>query len=75
MSLIDLKSSLLPAGRAAEAAERWREAARVAWERWEVFLGAEPETRAFAFASYTAALDAEESAAAAMARLVASRAA
>jgi hypothetical protein len=75
MSLIDLTSSLLPAGRVAQAAQRWREAARVATARWQVFLAAKAETRAFVFASYVAALDAEEIAAAALARLVASHAA
>jgi hypothetical protein len=69
MSLIDRNKSLVPARRVARAARRWRYAAHLVWTRWEVFLGAEPEARAFAFASYTAALDAEETAAAAMARL------
>jgi hypothetical protein len=73
MSVID--AALLGAGRLARARKQWRDAARVVSARWEVFLAAEPETRAFAFASYTAALDAEEAAAAAMATLVSSRAA
>ena len=42
---------------------RWRDAANVAAARWEVFLDAEAEVRGFAFASYVAALDAEEAAA------------
>jgi hypothetical protein len=42
---------------------RWRDAANVAAARWEVFLDAEAEVRRFAFASYVAALDAEEAAA------------
>jgi hypothetical protein len=37
--------------------------------RWPVFLEAEPESRAWAFACYVAALDAEEAAAADMAAL------
>jgi hypothetical protein len=75
MSLIDLAGSLLPAGRVAQAAQSWREAVRVATARWDVFRGVEPETRTFAFAYCTAALDAEEKAAAAVARLVTSQAA
>ena len=46
------------------ALETWREAAGLVANRWEVFLEAEPETRAQAFASYVVALDAEEVAAA-----------
>ena len=42
---------------------RWRDAANVAAARWEVSLDAETEVRGFAFASYVAALDAEEAAA------------
>ena len=49
----------------------WRDAARVVWARWDVFLRCEAHTRAFAFASYVTALDAEEAAAAEMARLLA----
>lgn len=47
-----------------EALETWRAAARLVSARWERFLGAEPEMRVFAFASYVAALDSEEAAAA-----------
>jgi hypothetical protein len=47
----------------AEALEVWREAEELVSTRWDVFLGAEPEARRFAFASYVAALDAEEAAA------------
>jgi hypothetical protein len=75
MSLIGRRTSLLGASPLALASERWRDAARVVWTRWDVFLGAEPQMRAFAFESYTAALDAEETAAAAMARLLPSNAA
>ena len=54
----------------AEAHARWRETARLVALRWDGFLGSEPESRAFAFASYVAALDAEEAAAAEMSRLL-----
>ncbi|MBV9417047.1 MAG: hypothetical protein JO363_18830 [Solirubrobacterales bacterium] len=47
-----------------EALETWRAAARVVSLRWDRFLRAEPEMRVFAFASYVAALDAEDTAAA-----------
>jgi hypothetical protein len=43
--------------------EAWRDAADLVWERWTAYLAAEPEARTFAFASYLAALDAEEAAA------------
>jgi hypothetical protein len=52
-----------------EALETWRAAARLASARWERFLGAEPEMRVIAFASYVAALDSEEAAAADLADL------
>ena len=51
-----------------EALESWREAARLASDRWHGFIGAEPEMRGFAFASYVAALDSEEAAAADLAQ-------
>jgi hypothetical protein len=57
------------------AHEIWRDAASLVATRWEVFLESEPETRAWAFASYVAALDAEEAAAADMAALSSSIAA
>src|SRR5258708_34328100 len=47
----------------------WREAAELVSARWAVFVEAEPEERRGALASYTAALDAEEAAAAAITRL------
>ena len=59
----------------ARALETWREAASLVANRWQSFLDAERESRAFAFASYVAALDAEEAAAADMAALVSSAAA
>jgi len=48
----------------AEALEVWRAAADLVSTRWRTFLEAEPESRRWAFASYVAALDAEEAAAA-----------
>ncbi|MFZ0379341.1 MAG: hypothetical protein WAL38_16055, partial [Solirubrobacteraceae bacterium] len=52
-----------------EALETWRAAARLVSTRWERFLHAEPQMRIFAFASYVAALDCEEAAAAHLAAL------
>jgi hypothetical protein len=57
------------------ALESWREAASLVATRWRNFLDAEPESRAFAFASYVAALDAEEAAAAELAAFPSSLAA
>ena len=57
------------------ALETWREAASLVATRWQVFLEAERESRAWAFASYVAALDAEEAAAFEMEALPASLAA
>ena len=48
----------------------WREAAELVSARWRMCLDAEPQSRAFAFASYRSALDAEEAAAADMAALL-----
>jgi hypothetical protein len=53
----------------ARALETWREAADLVGTRWDAFLEAEPEQRAWAFRAYVAALDAEEAAAAEMAAL------
>ena len=53
----------------AEALETWREAASLVRLRWRAFLEARPASRSQAFASYVAALDAEEAAAADMAVL------
>ena len=47
----------------AQVLEVWRDAEQLVSTRWDVFLKAEPEARRFAFASYVAALDAEEAAA------------
>ena len=51
----------------ARSLETWRGAASLVATRWQNFLDAERQTRAFAFASYVAALDAEEAAAAELA--------
>ena len=53
----------------ARALEVWRDAEQLVSIRWEVFRKAEPDARRFAFASYLAALDAEEFAAAELASL------
>ena len=52
-----------------EALETWRAAAHLVATRWDRFLHAEPEMGVFAFASYVAALDSEEAAAADLAAL------
>lgn len=54
----------------AQALNEWREAARLVSTRWATFLQAEPQGRTFAFASYIAALDAEEAAAAQVAAVL-----
>ena len=53
----------------------WREAAELVSSRWQTYLDVEPQGRAFAFASYLSALDAEEAAAAGMCALVSQAAA
>jgi hypothetical protein len=52
-----------------QALETWREAASLVRIRWQAFLEAEASSASRAFASYVAALDAEEAAAAEMAAL------
>ena len=59
---------LLHRARATRARHAWREAARLVSVRWAMFLSAEAQTREFAFASYVAALNAEETAAAELAK-------
>jgi DNA-binding transcriptional LysR family regulator len=54
----------------AQALEVWREAEQLVSTRWEAFVKAEPQTRRWAFASYVAALDAEEAAATELASLI-----
>jgi hypothetical protein len=68
-------TQVLAARDRAQALDVWREAAKLVSTRWQRFLVAEPEGRHWAFASYVAALDAEEAAAAEMAGLVAAMAA
>ena len=51
------------------ALEAWRDAEQLVSTRWHAFLEAEPETRRWAFASYVAALDAEDAAATQLAAL------
>ena len=51
------------------ALETWREAASLVWIRWRVFREADSVSRPWAFASYVAALDAEEAAATEVAAL------
>jgi hypothetical protein len=55
--------------RRAEALEVWRDAEQLVSTRWNAFLTAEADARRFAFASYVAALDAEEAAATELAML------
>jgi hypothetical protein len=59
----------------ARALETWRDAASLVATRWRLFVEAEPGSRSYAFASYQAALDAEEAAADDMAALSPSMAA
>lgn len=65
----DRITQVLTARGQAEALDAWREAADLVATRWQLFLEAESEGRQWAFASYVAALDAEEAAAAEMAAL------
>jgi hypothetical protein len=60
---------VLTARSQAEALDAWRETSNLVSTRWQLFLEAEAEGRQWAFASYVAALDAEEAAAADMAAL------
>jgi hypothetical protein len=54
-----------------EALGVWRAAAHLVSVRWQTFLDADPRARRLAFASYIAALDAEEAAAADVAEIAA----
>jgi hypothetical protein len=71
----DRITQVLAARGQAEALDAWREAANLVSTRWQRFVEAEPEGRQWAFASYVAALDAEQAAAAEMAALAAPMAA
>jgi hypothetical protein len=53
----------------ARALEAWRDAEQLVSTRWDAFLEAEPQTRGWAYASYVAALAAEEAAATELASL------
>jgi len=53
----------------ARAMRAWRVAADSVWARWENFREAAPELRSLAFAEYLTALEAEASAASALADL------
>jgi imidazole glycerol phosphate synthase subunit HisF len=64
MSAINRSAGLFGARAQVRALDAWRGAAQLVWTRWQTFVEAEPETRAWAFAAYVSALD-EESAAAA----------
>jgi hypothetical protein len=64
-----------PRSRHRETLEAWRSAAELVRDRWLQFKVAEREARPFMFAAYCAALDREEAAAAALARLTVEQAA
>ena len=63
MFSVDRSVSLFAVCGRAQALNEWRDAARLVAARWATFVEAEREARTFAFASYVAALDAEEAAA------------
>jgi hypothetical protein len=65
----DHVTQVLAARDRAQALDVWRDAANLVSTRWQLFVEAESEGRPWAFASYVAALDAEEAAAADMAAL------
>ena len=72
MLTLEMRLTTLPQTPASrEACEAWRAAAHLVSVRWQIFLDAGSETRRLAFASYLAALDAEEAAAADVAALAA----
>ena len=62
-------TQVLAARGRAQALDAWREAENHVSTRWQLFLEAESEGRQWAFASFVAALDGEEAAAAEMAAL------
>lgn len=71
MFSVDRSGSLFAVRNQVEALNEWRDAARLVAARWATFVEAEREARRFAFASYVAALDAEECAAARVAAVMA----
>src|SRR6202012_2626488 len=62
-------TQVLAARNRAQALDVWRDAANLVSTRWQLFVEADADGRQWAFASYVAALDAEEAAAAEMAAL------
>ena len=70
MFSVDRSVSLFAVCGRAQALNEWRDAARLVAARWATFVEAEREARTFAFASYVAALDAEEAAAAQVAAVM-----
>ena len=69
MSNISHITPLFAARGQAEALESWREASGLVAIRWAEFREAKPASRSRAFASYVAALNAEEAAASELATL------
>jgi hypothetical protein len=67
MFSISQRTPVFPTRDRALTLETWRETADVVAIRWHVFLEADAASRPRAFASYVAALDAEEAAAAELA--------
>jgi hypothetical protein len=67
MSPVNRTTGLFATRTHVRALEAWRSAAQLVWTRWQTFLEAEPETRAWAFAAYVSALDQESAAAAELA--------
>jgi hypothetical protein len=65
----DHVTHVLDARSRAQALDVWRDAANLVSTRWQLFVEADPDGRQWAFASYVAALDAEEAAAAEIAAL------
>ena len=65
----DHVTQVLAARNRAQVLNVWRDAAHVVSTRWQLFLEADADGRRWAFASYVAALDAEEAAAAEVAAL------
>jgi hypothetical protein len=65
----DHVTQVLAARSRAQVLDVWRDAANLVSTRWQLFVEADADGRQWAFASYVAALDAEEAAAAEMAAL------
>jgi hypothetical protein len=64
-----LNTTLLAPRSSVQALDRWREAAVYVETRWRAVREAEPDSRAWAYASFFAALDAEKASAADLAAL------